>query len=267
MNNWRQRRYFCNWEVGARLLIVALGALGSIGCDQTFATPRTSADVDTKELGLYVSARSNGVVTHVFAEPMDKYGFVPLGPTDQLLVVAPGQTEKPFAVTPRSEKIAQIPGDSTSFSIVFVRKGKRFTTKVELPPRFSLEAHYQESAGANQLSIATNWTPNGSGSTMFLSYIGPKGRHDPPKDVEGAGGSWVIQESELKRPEYPYRATATATDDTIVIATRQGGKVTLDPALATIPHGGQLEQIRTTLVGPPPPPPVPPAQVATDPAQ
>lgn len=263
MIQWQYRNFLCKNGFLARLAVVVMSSVVSVGCEQTFAKPRTSADIETKALGIFLSARSNGIVTQVFVEALDNHGIIELGPTDQFLITIPGQADKKF-VDSSAGTIAEIPGDKTSFSIVLVRKGKRFTTQVEMPPRFSLEAHYDEKDRSSSLSILTNWTPSAPDSTMSLTVGGPKGYYTTTKDVEGADGSWSLSESELKLREYgePWRSLPR---ETIVIATRTGGKVTLDPALAAFPHAGKLEQIRTTVVGPPPP--LPPAQVATDPAQ
>lgn len=250
-----------------RLLVLATSGFVSVGCEQTFATPRTSADVETKDLGLFVSARSNGLVTQVFVSPQDKHGSIAFGLTDQFLIAVPGQTERAFVTAPRAQKMAQIPGDVSSFAIVLVRKDKRYTTQVEMPPRFSLEAHYEQPRPQqNVLTILTNWTPSSSDSTMILAYAGPRGRYETPRDVESSSGSWPLSESEFKLENYLVSSRGLPSE-VIVTATRKGGKITRDPALGPIQNPGMLEQIRTTVVGPPPPPPPPSAQVAADPAQ
>lgn len=264
MIQWRHLRCSSRREFLARLLVGALGSICATGCEQTFAKPQTSADIDTKELGISIRARSNGIHTQVFVAPLDKHGVVALGPTDQLLIGTPGQVDKPF-VNSSAGTIAQIPGDALSFSVVLVRKVKRFTTHVEMPPQFSVQAHYEQAEQSGNMSILTKWTPHAPDSTMILTFVGSGGFYETPQNVEQVGGSFSLSENDLKVREY-HRSWRTVPIDTVVTATRSGGKVTLDPAFASIPHEGKLEQIRTTVVGPPPPPTVPSAEVAADPA-
>ena len=248
------------------LALFALGAIAVMGCDQTFATPRTSADVATEALSIFVDARSNGLVTQAFVSPMDRYGMLPLGPTDKLLISEVGGPEKPFVPSPSNGLMVQMNTNATKFSLILVRGSKRFVSTMEMPPPFSLVA-YRPYHNVDE-DVEVHWTPSATGTDMLIACDGPSGQYDaqPYRENGDAEGLIKFSVQKLERSVYGVVRRPTA-DEMVVTATRKGGQVTLDPALANIPHDGSLQQIRTVVVTPSPPPPsAQPSAIAVDPA-
>lgn len=256
------QRKSTHWSVE----LVALGAIAAMGCDQTFATPRTSADVATEALGIFVDARSNGIVTQAFVSPLDRYGMLPLGPTDKLFMAEIGGPEKPFVPSPSNGLMVQMNTNATKFSLILVRGSKRFLSTIEMPPPFSLVA-YRAYASVDE-DVEVRWTPSAMGTDMLVACDGPAGQYDAEPTREHADYAGMLKFSAQKLQQTMYRRPYLgSSDDMVVTATRRGGQIILDSALAKIPHAGSLQQIRTVVVTHgAPPASTPPSAIAVDPA-
>lgn len=233
----------------ATLLIAALLAFG---CTHSSDKPKTSADVAPRELGLSVGARSNGSVTQFFVAPMDKHGIVPIGSTDKLFIAEAGGREIQFGIDSGRQWVVQVATKAEAFQLILLHDSKRFVNTVQLPMSFSLRAHFE--VNGNEEGIRVDWTSSAVPAEMQLSAEAGPRRYET-KSAESGTEAAGLASFPLRLLERPLNAYAAVGDsnDFIVTATRHGGKITLDPALANYPSAERLEQIRTVIVMPPEP--------------
>ncbi|HRI68814.1 MAG TPA: hypothetical protein PK156_31510 [Polyangium sp.] len=230
-------------------VLFAMAAAATMGCEQSFATPRTSADVPAKKLGLYVEARSNGSTTQVFVELMDKHGLIPTGPEDKLSIAEAGGTEKPF-VSLDHRSIAQLSTKSTTFFIILRRGPARYVSTLEMPPPFSLVTYERQDPRDNQVFFDIRWTAANAPTQMLVHCEFGSHQYDPAPLQEGGTEPGMLSIPRRTIMDAQYGASGRAMDGVVVTATRRGGKVVLDPELANYPHAGTLEQIRIVTAMP-----------------
>lgn len=245
---------------------LTLAAVLELGCEHSFAEPKTSSDYAPRELALYIEARSNGWTTQFFVAPMDSHGIIPVGPADKLFIAEIGGQEKQFALDSRRQWLAQVGTKATTFQVILLHQSKRYVNTVELPEPFSLRAHWDTDATQRDASIRVFWTPATIPSEMTLSA--EEGDRRYVMNATGTGldatGTATIPHERLERPMYS-NIRGRSSDEAVVEATRLGGKITHDPALAKYPSNAQLQQIRSVLVTPPPEVSRPPAEIAVEP--
>ena len=247
-----------------RGLFVALTAISTLGCEQSFVKPRTSADVPAKKLGLVVEGRSNGSITQVFVALTDKNGMIPLGPDDKLSIAEAAGRERPL-IPFDSRYIAQFNTKATTFLIILRRGAARFVSTLEMPPPFSLVAYERIDPRPEQAFFDVRWSPSRAPTKMFVRCeIGSLQYDASPLEEGGAKpGSLLIPRRTVLDAGASGRRPGRSTEGFVVTAIRRGGKVILDPELADYPYAGTLEQIRIVT---PMPYVEPKAAVAGEPA-
>lgn len=231
----------------ATLLVTALLAFG---CTNSSAKPKTSADVVPRELGLSIGARSNGSVAQFFVAPMDKHGMVSIGATDKLFIAEAGGREKQFGIDSGRQWVVQVATKAETFQLILLHDSKRFVNTVQLPMSFSLRAHFE--VNGTEEGIRVEWTSSAVPAEMQLLAEAGLKRYEMKSAETGTEPEGLARFPArlLERPVNVY-ALSGGSNDFIVTATRSGGGITLDSALATYPSAGRLEQIRTVIVMPP----------------